>query len=88
MPHPEGGPPPDLATRSCPSHTRSYTPAVVPGMTRANTPPNVITACNDTRLSPSQQAACLRCTSIRRRDACLRTTSDTLWAVDKQSCTW
>lgn len=46
------------------------------------------TACNDTRLEALEQAACLKCISLRRRDACLKTTSDTFWGADKQSCTW
>lgn len=70
---------------------RSYTPAVfqpilveVSEFTNAKT----ITACNDTRLTATQQAACAKCIGIKRRDACLATVSDTYWGVDQSSCTW
>lgn len=51
-------------------------------------PAHRITACNDTRLTDKQQAACLACIRIRRRDACLKATAATYYGVDVQSCTW
>ncbi len=74
VPHPD--PPP-----------HSYTPAIINSASGA-LPSPPITACNDARLSAGQQAACLKCIGIKRRDACLKTTAATYWHADDQSCAW
>ena len=68
----------------------SYTPAVFPRkyVSKPDFLRDPLLACNDTRLTATQQAACLKCISIRRRDTCLATVSDTFWGADEQSCTW
>ncbi|KAI7837355.1 hypothetical protein COHA_008795 [Chlorella ohadii] len=53
----------------------TYTPAVMPDYATLADPAHRITACNDTRLTDKQQAACLACIRIRHRDACLKATA-------------